>query len=123
MVDRENKDSRKQTYLKSFRSIDEGYSMGIFPEGGIKTKKVPQLAPFKDGAFIMAIEKQIPILPVSLLGAYQIMKGSFFISRSPCEIVCHTPISPKGYTIKDLEKFKNKCYNALQNELNKSYNE
>ena len=37
--------------------------MGIFPEGGIKTKKIPQLAPFKDGAFIMAIEKQIPILP------------------------------------------------------------
>ena len=123
MVDRENKDSRKQTYLKSFRSIDEGYSMGIFPEGGIKTKKVPQLAPFKDGAFIMAIEKQIPILPVSLLGAYQIMKGSFFISRSPCEIACHTPISPKGYTKKDLEKFKNKCYNLLQNELNKSHNE
>ena len=123
MVDRENKESKKQTYLKSFRSIDEGYSMGIFPEGGIKTKKVPQLAPFKDGAFIMAIKKQIPILPVSLLGAYQIMKGSFFISRSPCEIVCHTSISPKGYKKKDLEKFKNKCYNVLQNELNKSYNE
>ncbi|MEO2084196.1 MAG: 1-acyl-sn-glycerol-3-phosphate acyltransferase, partial [Marinoscillum sp.] len=83
----------------------------------------PQLAPFKDGAFIMAIEKQIPILPVSLLGAYQIMKGSFFISWSPCEIVCHRPISPKGYTKRDLEKFKNICYNVLQNELNKSHNE
>ena len=29
----------------------------------------------------------------------------------------------KGYKKKDLEKFKNKCYNALQNELNKSHNE
>ena len=123
MVDREDKDSKKQTYLKSFKSIDEGYSMGIFPEGGIKTKKIPQLAPFKDGAFIMAIEKQIPILPVSLLDAYQIMKGSFFITWSPCEIVCHTPISSKGYIKRDLEKFKNKCYNVLQNELNKSHNE
>ena len=123
MVDREDQDSKKQTYLKSFKSIDEGYSMGIFPEGGIKTKKIPQLAPFKDGAFIMAIEKQIPILPVSLLDAYQIMKGSFFITWSPCEIVCHTPISSKGYIKRDLEKFKNKCYNVLQNELNKSHNE
>ena len=93
MVDRDRKDSRKQTYIDSFKSIDEGYSIGIFPEGGIKTEKVPTMAPFKNGAFAMALEKQIPILPVSLLGAYKIMKGSFYIRWSPCEIICHQPIS------------------------------
>ena len=31
MVDRDRKDSRKQTYIDSFKSIDEGYSIGIFP--------------------------------------------------------------------------------------------
>ena len=81
MVDRDRKDSRKQTYIDSFKSIDEGYSIGIFPEGGIKTEKVPTMAPFKNGAFAMALEKQIPILPVSLLGAYKIMKGSFYITH------------------------------------------
>ena len=123
MVDRDSKDSRKQTYINSFKSIDEGYSIGIFPEGGIKTDKVPVLAPFKNGAFSMAIEKQVPILPVSLLGAYKIMKGSFFISWNPCEIICHKPIYTDGYTTKDIEKFKNKCYDILQSELNKSYKE
>lgn len=123
MVDRDRKDSRKQTYIDSFKSIDEGYSIGIFPEGGIKTEKVPTMAPFKNGAFAMALEKQIPILPVSLLGAYKIMKGSFHISWSPCEIICHKPISTDGFSTKDVDKFRDKCYKILQAELDKSYKE
>ena len=105
MVDRDSKESRKQTYIDSFNSIDQGYSIGIFPEGGIKTEKVPTMAPFKNGAFAMALEKQVPILPVSLLGAYKIMKGSFFINWSPCEIVCHKPIYTDGYSSKDVDAF------------------
>ena len=123
MVDRDSKESRKQTYIDSFNSIDQGYSIGIFPEGGIKTEKVPTMAPFKNGAFAMALEKQVPILPVSLLGAYKIMKGSFFINWSPCDIVCHKPIYTDGYSSKDVDAFKEKCYNILQSELDKSYNE
>ena len=123
MVDRDSKESRKQTYIESFNSIDQGYSIGIFPEGGIKTEKVPTMAPFKNGAFAMALEKQIPILPVSLLGAYKIMKGSFFINWSPCEIICHKPIYTDGYSSKDVDVFREKCYKILQSELDKSYNE
>jgi len=123
MVDRDSKNSRKQTYIDSFKSIDEGYSIGLFPEGGIKTEEVPTMAPFKNGAFAMALEKQIPILPVSLLGAYKIMKGSFFISWSPCEIICHKPISTDGFTTKDIDKFRDKCYDILQAELDKSHKE
>ena len=123
MVDRDSKESRKQTYIDCFRSLDQGYSIGIFPEGGIKTEKVPKMAPFKNGAFAMALEKQVPILPVSLLGAYKIMKGSFYISWSPCEIVCHKPIYTDGFTTKDVDAFREKCYKILQSELDKAYNE
>ena len=123
MVDRDSKESRKQTYIDCFRSLDQGYSIGIFPEGGIKTEKVPKMAPFKNGAFAMALEKQVPILPVSLLGAYKIMKGSFYINWSPCEIVCHKPIYTDGFTTKDVDAFRDKCYKILQSELDKSYNE
>ena len=123
MVDRDSKESRKQTYIDCFRSLDQGYSIGIFPEGGIKTEKVPKMAPFKNGAFAMALEKQVPILPVSLLGAYKIMKGSFYINWSPCEIVCHTPIYTDGFTTKDVDAFREKCYKILQSELDKAYNE
>ena len=123
MVDRDSKESRKQTYMDCFRSLDQGYSIGIFPEGGIKTENVPKMAPFKNGAFAMALEKQVPILPVSLLGAYKIMKGSFYINWSPCEIVCHKPIYTDGFTTKDVDAFREKCYKILQSELDKAYNE
>ena len=123
MVDRDSKESRKQTYIDCFRSLDQGYSIGIFPEGGIKTEKVPKMAPFKNGAFAMALEKQVPILPVSLLGAYKIMKGSFYINWSPCEIVCHKPIYTDVFTTKDVDAFREKCYKILQSELDKAYNE
>ena len=123
MVDRDSKESRKQTYIDCFRSLDQGYSIGIFPEGGIKTEKVPKMAPFKNGAFAMALEKQVPILPVSLLGAYKIMKGSFYINWSPCEIVCHKPIYTDGFTTKDVDAFREKCYKILQSELDKAYKE
>jgi len=115
--------SRGNLKPPEFNSIDEGYSIGIFPEGGIKTEKVPKMAPFKNGAFAMALEKQVPILPVSLLGAYKIMKGSFFINWSPCEVVCHKPIYTDGFTTKDIDKFRDKCYKILQSELDKAYNE
>ncbi|MEC7851528.1 MAG: 1-acyl-sn-glycerol-3-phosphate acyltransferase, partial [Bacteroidota bacterium] len=66
---------------------------------------------------------QVPILPVSLLGAYKIMKGSFYINWSPCEIVCHKPIYTDGFTTKDVDAFREKCYKILQSELDKAYNE
>ncbi len=123
MVDRDSKESRKKTYIDSFRAINQGYSIGIFPEGGIKTEKVPKMAPFKNGAFAMALEKQIPILPVSLLGAYKIMRGSFYLNWSPCEMVCHKPIPTDGFTTKDVNQFKEKCYTILQSQLDNSYSE
>ncbi len=123
MVDRDSKESRKKTYIDSFRAINQGYSIGIFPEGGIKTEKVPKMAPFKNGAFAMALEKKIPILPVSLLGAYKIMRGSFYLNWSPCEIVCHKPIPTDGFSTKDINQFKEKCFNILQSQLDNSYSE
>ena len=60
----------KKTYNKSYKEVDEGFNDGIFPEGGIKTKKVPEMAEFKDGAFAIALKKRIifekpKIIPVS----------------------------------------------------------
>ena len=70
----------------------------------------------------MALEKQVPILPVSLLGAYKIMKGSFFINWVHVKLSAK-PIYTDGFTTKDIDKFRDKCYKILQSELDKAYNE
>ena len=86
-----------------------------------KTKKVPEMAEFKDGAFAIALKKRIPILPVSLLDAYRIMQGSFFLSWHKCRVICHEPISPEGYSMENLEEFKKKCYDTLDSKLRKGF--
>jgi len=52
--------------------LKNGWSIIIFPEGGIKEKYVPQLQPFKDGAFRLAALHQIPLVPISFLNNYQL---------------------------------------------------
>jgi 1-acyl-sn-glycerol-3-phosphate acyltransferase len=54
-----------QAFLQAKQAIDDGFSLVIFPEGGIFTKQPPQMVRFKEGAFRLAAEKQIPIVPVS----------------------------------------------------------
>ena len=65
-VDRESLKSKYNTYVRAANAIDENNSLVIFPEGGILSMQPPKLARFKDGAFRVAIDKQIPIIPVTI---------------------------------------------------------
>ena len=80
-VKREDKDSRQRAYDTMKKSIDEGFSIILFPEGGwrhsgdgghpnpygFENEKI--LNPFRNGAFRLAIEKNVPIVPIALLNA------------------------------------------------------
>ncbi len=65
-VNRENLRSRGNTMIASMKAIDEGKSLMIFPEGGMLTPNAPAMLSFKDGAFRTAIEKKIPVVPVTI---------------------------------------------------------
>ena len=62
MVDRSNPESRKRVYKMAKERLQNGVSMGIFPEGLVPTENIV-LAPFKNGAFSLAIEFEMPIVP------------------------------------------------------------
>ena len=65
-VDRGSTRSSYQALQQSLRKIDEGKSMVMYPEGGIRTSAPPRLAHFKSGPFRVAIEKQVPVVPVTI---------------------------------------------------------
>ena len=65
-VDRRSPQSRYQSLVRADEMLESGRSVVFFPEGGITTKEPPKLMPFKDGAFKLAIEKQIPLIPVTI---------------------------------------------------------
>jgi 1-acyl-sn-glycerol-3-phosphate acyltransferase len=92
----------------------------IFPEGGIVSKAIPQMRhPFKDGAFIMAIQQQVPIVPITLLTNYQILPDvpKVRMHRYPLRAVIHPPIATTGLTQEDVETVKEQTYQIIQNEL------
>lgn len=120
IVNRASLKSRYETMVRSLRAIDEGKSLVIFPEGGIITEKEPIIHRFKDGAFRTSIEKQIPIVPVTIPYNWIILPPDEFLVRwHPLKVIFHEPIDPAGFTLEDIDAYKEKVRSIIDRELNK----
>jgi len=119
----ERKDARKAalSYRKALNWLDAGHSMCIFPEGTI-SNKVPQLIPFKDGPFRMAIEKQIPVLPVTIIGNWIVLPDQGIFGGSPTKVhqYIHKAIPTKGLTLNDIESLKEQVFQVINNKLHEN---
>jgi 1-acyl-sn-glycerol-3-phosphate acyltransferase len=121
-VDRAKLKSRYITLVKSLKALDQGKSLVIFPEGGIVSKHPPVMAEFKDGAFRAAIEKQIPVVPVTIPFNWIILPSDqFLLQWKHMKVVFHEPIDPSIYTLKDIDRFKERVRTVIDNELQKSF--
>tara|TARA_B100000900_G_scaffold398752_1_gene400486 strand:+ start:92 stop:829 length:738 start_codon:yes stop_codon:yes gene_type:complete len=119
-VNRSNSKSRGRSILQARKALDMGYGLSFFPEGGIKTKNPPQMTPFHDGAFKLAIEKQIPIIPVVFHDNHKIQpdKPEFNISPGKMRIVLHSPILPATQDEAEIRRLKKKVFDIIQADLN-----
>ncbi len=116
-VDRADKNSRTKSLLRSINAIRAGRSIFIMPEGGIISTTIPQMhQPFKDGPFIMAIENQIEIIPISFLNLYQIQPDKLIYWGIP-RVIFNEPISTKGLTTADIPSLKARVYEVIQPQL------
>jgi 1-acyl-sn-glycerol-3-phosphate acyltransferase len=118
-VDRNQSNSRAYSLTKSIRTLASGRSIMIFPEGGIHATDLPYMVPFKDGAFTMAIQQQVPIVPITLLDNYYILpdKSPVRFHWHPLRAVVHPPIKTVGMTQDNLENLKQETYQVIDNEL------
>jgi 1-acyl-sn-glycerol-3-phosphate acyltransferase len=122
-VDRDQPNSRAYSLAKSIRTLASGRSIMIFPEGGIRAKQPPKMHhPFKDGAFVMAIQQQVPIVPVTLLNNYEILPDvpKVRMHWHPLRAVIHPPIETKGLTQENIEWLKEETYRIIDAELMKA---
>lgn len=122
-VNRKNSQSRYQSYQDCLNSIDAGRSVVFFPEGTIPRDNAPEMMKFKDGPFKTAIEKKVPLIPVTLPYNWIIFPGSGeskLASWKRPVAVFHEPISTKGMTIEnDLEELKSRTFEVMNMELQK----
>ncbi len=73
LIDRRNAKASHQSIEKVAMEMRKGHGVVIFPEGTI-SKTAPQLRPFKNGAFRVAIEQQTPILPITFPDNYKLLQ-------------------------------------------------
>jgi 1-acyl-sn-glycerol-3-phosphate acyltransferase len=98
-------------------ALDRGSSLVLFPEGGIYTQNPPHLVPFKNGAFRLAVEKQISIIPVTLSYNHLILadQKELILKRMPAKIVLHEALHPADF-VSD-EALKQCCFEVIQEQL------
>jgi 1-acyl-sn-glycerol-3-phosphate acyltransferase len=89
----------------------------IFPEGGVPNPKI-DLAPFKDGAFRLAVEHQIPIAPMTFVDNKRRFPYSFFVgSPGTLRVVCHPVIETKGLGLDGRRDLKDQTRALIESEL------
>jgi len=117
-VDRSKLRSRANTFLRTMEALDAGKSLVIYPEGGIFSMQPPEMAPFKDGAFRAAIEKQIPIVPVTIPSNWIILPdGPLKLRRGKVKVIFHSPIETKGLSLESVSDLRMKVRETIDSEL------
>jgi 1-acyl-sn-glycerol-3-phosphate acyltransferase len=121
MVDRGDPNSRFNSLNRSIKALRSGRSIIIFPEGGIHSKNIPQIyLPLKDGAFIMAIQQQVPLVPITFLNNYKIQHDDeLLLYPQAVRVIVHKPIETVGMTQGDVEGLKKRFYDIVQGALDK----
>lgn len=118
LVDRGCAKSRRDVFEAAQQKINRGLSVCIFPEGGVPDDETIVLDHFKDGAFRLALEHQIPILPVTFPDNKKRFSFTFF-SGSPGRMRAHVhqEISTLGLGIDAKKEIKEKVHRIIWNKL------
>ncbi len=113
VVDRSNAQSRKQSIEKLRNILKGGISILVFAEG-TQNRTTEILQPFKDGAFRIAIDTQLPIIPLVVIGAGPLMPpGKMDIKPGNIKVVAGEPISVEGLTTDDVQTLKQKTFDTM----------
>jgi len=117
LVDRTSQKSSRQAFEDAQNKLAQGRSICIFPEGGVPDENII-LDNFKSGAFRMAIEHKIPIIPITFYDCKKRFSYTFF-SGSPgkLRIKIHNLISTENYTMEDRNELKQKTFDVIYNSL------
>jgi 1-acyl-sn-glycerol-3-phosphate acyltransferase len=118
IVDRSDSKSRLAVFEEARRRLCKGLDVCIFPEGLVPDDEGVILSEFKNGAFKLAIEHQIPIVPIIFYDCKKLFSYTFF-SGGPgvLRVKIHHFIKTEGLTLKESNTLKKETYNLIHNEL------
>ena len=117
LVDRSSPESRRAVFLNAQKRLKQGLSICIFPEGLVPEQEII-LSEFKDGAFRLAINHQIPIVPITFADNKKRFSYTFF-SGGPGKMRAkiHKFIDTKNLKTEDTRAINEQSKKVIYNQL------
>jgi 1-acyl-sn-glycerol-3-phosphate acyltransferase len=112
-IDQQNPSHSIHSIRKALKGLKDGLPLVIFPEGG----RTPdgEIKPFLSGAFFLAIKAQVDVVPVALVGTYELLPmNTYHIKSRPLEMRVGEPISTTGLRGHDLQALSAKVQKAVE---------
>jgi 1-acyl-sn-glycerol-3-phosphate acyltransferase len=113
-IDQQNPSHSVSSIRAALKGLKGGLPLVIFPEGG----RTPdgEIKPFLPGAFFLAIKAQVDIVPVALVGTYELLPmNTYHIKSRPLEMRVGAPISTTGLKARDLRALSAQVQKAVEN--------
>jgi len=115
LLDRKKENSRRESLNKMLETLESGIHLCLYPEG-TRNKTGKPLQPFFDGAFVVAIKAQKPIIPGLIFNTGKILPHNKKLWARPMPIRIHflEPIPTKGLTLDDANALKDRVHKIME---------
>jgi 1-acyl-sn-glycerol-3-phosphate acyltransferase len=115
-VERGNHERAVQSAKRATERLRAGRSFAVYPEG--TRTRTGELLPFKKGAFRMAVDAGVPVVPVTIDGAHAAMPpGALRLEPVPIRVTIHEPIPTEGLTPEDVPELIDRVRAAISSAL------
>lgn len=112
-VDQSNARASIRSLGKAIEGLKSGMPLVIFPEGGRAADG--HITPFMSGAFYASIKAQVPVVPMAIAGTFEALPmNTYHIHPRELLLMVGDPISPEGYTTRDLDALAAKAQRAIE---------
>lgn len=123
-IARANREEVYKVYEDAKERFSKGHKFVLSPEGG--RFYGPKLFPFKAGPFMFAMSAQVPVVPIVLIGAHEVLpKGGFLFNKNQWKAKIHlkilSPISTVGYSVSNRHDLQKIVYDKMNTEWTKQF--
>ena len=121
-VDKRGASKIRKTYDEARQTLQGGMSVVIFPEGA--RTFTGHMGKFKRGAFMLADDIQLPVVPITINGSFNVMprtRDMHWVTWHPLRLTIHQPIVPQGHSADDIRRMEEQSYAAVMSALVPEY--
>ena len=121
-VDKRGASKIRETYDRARQTLQGGMSLVVFPEGA--RSFTGHMGVFKRGAFMLADDIDLPVVPLTINGSFDIMprtRDMKWVVWHPLRLTIHKPILPVGKGADNIKYLEEESYKVVMGGLEEKY--